>query len=130
MITKRKAFAYITRGNDLLLFRHLDFPEAGLQVPAGTVEEGETPPIAALREAAEETGLDELTLIEYLGYQERDMSDYGKAEIHQRYFYHLYFEGETPPRWQHIEGDPSDGTTHSIRLELFWVRLAVWLDHL
>ena len=33
----KKVFAYITNQNRLLVFRHLDFPEAGIQVPAGTV---------------------------------------------------------------------------------------------
>jgi 8-oxo-dGTP pyrophosphatase MutT (NUDIX family) len=36
----------------------LDHPNAGIQVPAGTVEEGEAPEAAAVREAMEETGLD------------------------------------------------------------------------
>ena len=36
-----KAFAYITRDDELLVFRHVDSPEAGIQVPAGTIEPGE-----------------------------------------------------------------------------------------
>lgn len=55
---KDKVLAYITHGNRLLVFRHPHAPEAGIQVPAGTVEEGEDPGTAVLREAAEETGLD------------------------------------------------------------------------
>ncbi len=39
--TLKKVFAYITRGDKLLVFRHADFPEAGIQVPAGTAKEGE-----------------------------------------------------------------------------------------
>jgi ADP-ribose pyrophosphatase YjhB (NUDIX family) len=53
----RKVFAYITQGNRLLVFRHADFPEAGLQVPAGTVRLDERPEDAVLREAFEETGV-------------------------------------------------------------------------
>ena len=34
---KQKAFAYITHGNRLLVFRHVHHPEAGVQVPVGTV---------------------------------------------------------------------------------------------
>lgn len=53
-----------TQGRDLLLFEH---PFAGIQFPAGTVEDGETPEVAARREAAEETGLGGLVLAGLLG---------------------------------------------------------------
>jgi 8-oxo-dGTP pyrophosphatase MutT (NUDIX family) len=44
--------------DELLLLYH---PYAGIQLPAGTVELGEDPSAAALREAQEETGLTDLT---------------------------------------------------------------------
>jgi ADP-ribose pyrophosphatase YjhB (NUDIX family) len=40
-----------------LVFAHRDFPEAGIQVPAGTVAPGEAPEAAAWRELLEESGL-------------------------------------------------------------------------
>ena len=40
---KQKALVYITWGDKLLVFSHPDFPEAGIQVPAGTIEPGEEP---------------------------------------------------------------------------------------
>jgi 8-oxo-dGTP pyrophosphatase MutT (NUDIX family) len=52
-----KVFAYTTNQNRLLVFRHRDFPKAGIQVPAGTVQINEELPAAVLREAYEETGL-------------------------------------------------------------------------
>ncbi len=71
-----KVTAFITRpsadgrpsaeGHDLLLFEH---PYAGIQIPAGTVEEGETPEAAAFREAFEETGLDKFSFHQHLGSQ-------------------------------------------------------------
>jgi 8-oxo-dGTP pyrophosphatase MutT (NUDIX family) len=63
-----KVTAFITRkwnsDPELLLFKH---PHAGIQIPAGTVETGETPEEAVLREASEETGLSDLTISHYLG---------------------------------------------------------------
>ena len=49
MFVRSKVLAYVTRGDELLVFRHRDFPAAGLQVPAGAIEEGEDPQDAALR---------------------------------------------------------------------------------
>lgn len=43
MRTIDKAFAYITRADQLLVFEHVDVPRAGVQVPAGTVKAGEPP---------------------------------------------------------------------------------------
>lgn len=54
-------------GHEVLLFRH---PTAGVQVPAGTMEEGEEPEAAALREGQEESGLSSLAILRYLGTQE------------------------------------------------------------
>ena len=63
-----KVTTFITRktsaGPELLLFEH---PTSGIQIPAGTVEPGERPERAALREAAEETALGELILLADLG---------------------------------------------------------------
>lgn len=120
---KRKAFAYITHQQKLLVFRHPYAPEAGIQVPAGTIEEGEAPEKAALREAYEETGLAGLVLDGFLGEHERDMADFGREELHHRYFYHLRCQGQPPIRWRHKERFPSDGSEPPI-FEFFWAPLA------
>ena len=83
-----KVVVYITRGDLLLVFTHPDFPEAGLQVPAGTVEVGEAPADAARREAHEETGLERLSGWTFLGERERDMRDFGRDEVQRRFFFH------------------------------------------
>lgn len=119
---KRKAFAYITWGDTLLVFSHPDFPEAGIQVPAGTIEPGEDPEAAALREAFEETGLAGLTLVAPLGEQVRDVTALGKVEAHHRYFFHLRCT-ESPPRtWRHWEEFPSDGSER-VAFDFFWAPL-------
>ena len=63
-----KVTAFVVRptpaGGDLLLFRH---PDAGIQIPAGSVDEGEEPLHAAVRETAEETGLTGVRLLGELG---------------------------------------------------------------
>ena len=68
-LMKQKVVCYIVRDGQLLVFRHLDEPwdESGLQVPAGTIEPGETPEVAAVREASEETGLTALRLVRKVG---------------------------------------------------------------
>ena len=63
----RKAFAYITHNNRLLIFSHPLEPSAGLQVPAGSMLDGEVPEAAALREAREETGLEDLRVVRFSG---------------------------------------------------------------
>ncbi len=121
---KHKVFAYITHQHHLLVFRHPDAPEAGIQVPAGTVEEHERAEDAVLREAFEETGWPDLTLNCFLGEQERDMSDCGRDEVHHRRFYHLCCHGHPPTTWRHEERSPSDTSAHQpILFEFFWAAL-------
>ena len=61
MEIKRKVLAYITKDDHderkILVFEHKDHPEAGLQVPGGTIEEDESLIDALFREIEEETGI-------------------------------------------------------------------------
>jgi 8-oxo-dGTP pyrophosphatase MutT (NUDIX family) len=52
-----KVVIYLVHRGHLLMFEHPDAPEAGLQVPAGTVQAGEELLVAAHRELLEETGI-------------------------------------------------------------------------
>ncbi len=117
-----KAVAYITWNQRLLVFEHPGIPEAGIQVPGGTIHPGESPGQAALREAEEESGLAGLQLRSLLGVAEVDQSPWGMDAIHRRYFYHLVYDGDAPEHWEHLELDPSDGSPDPIRLEFYWVR--------
>lgn len=106
----RKALAYVTAGTRLLLLVHPDHPEAGIQVPAGTIRSGEEPGDAALREAQEESELRDLVLGSLLGREIFDMRPFGKAERQERWFWHVLVEGIPPERWTHTEEDPADGS--------------------
>jgi 8-oxo-dGTP diphosphatase len=121
----RKVVAYIVRAGMLLVFVHPDddsFDESGVQVPAGTVRDGETPDLAVLREAHEETGLTGLRIRRYLGAGEYDMRPYAD-EVHVRHYYHLDIDAaEVPARWFTYER--GDGDDEPIRFELYWLPLA------
>ena len=94
----RKAFAYITRDERLLVLAHLDNPEVGLQVPSGTLHDGEEPAIGVVREAREETGFSGISVVRALG---SIHSHWGvRAEIHG---FHLVFSEPVPERWEHGE---------------------------
>jgi 8-oxo-dGTP diphosphatase len=116
-----KVVAYITLGERLLILSHPEHPEAGIQVPSGTVEEGGPPRDAVLREAQEETGLVGLEIRSYLGSRDYDMSCFGALGVQKWHFYHLEFRGESPERWRHCELRPSDGSPGPIEFELSWV---------
>lgn len=118
-----KVVAYITHRGRLLVFRHTQVPEAGIQVPAGTVEPGEDPALAVLREAEEESGLNQFSNPRFLGQDTLDLAPYGKQGTVRRWFYHLEAQGEFPERWLHDERHPSDGDDAVIEFELFWVPL-------
>lgn len=120
---KQKVFAYITNADRLLVFRHPFAPEAGIQVPAGTVERDEEPAAAVIREAREETGLGNLVFASFLGRQVCDMSDFGRGEVHLRYFFHLLCPGNPPATWRHQECFPSEGGPDPITFDFFWVPL-------
>lgn len=117
-----KVVAYITKGDCLLVFRHVR-EDAGLQVPAGTLESGESPADGCLREAREETGLHGLELRRFLGRRDYDMSKYGLAETHRRQYYHLECMDDAPEVWRHFEDDPSRGPCERIEFELYWAKL-------
>ncbi|HEX9133526.1 MAG TPA: NUDIX domain-containing protein [Ktedonobacteraceae bacterium] len=67
---KDKVFAYITHRKRLLVFIHPFAPEAGIQVPAGSIKANERTEAAVLREAFEETGLSDLIVDGFLGEHE------------------------------------------------------------
>lgn len=122
-----KVVAYVTRnigsGGELLVFTHRDYPEAGLQVPAGTVEEGEGIEAALLREVEEESGLTSLKISRKLGVYNWVHPTNGR--LHVRHVFHLTAPYETPEQWQWVE--TSGGEVSELEGYVFcfrWVSLA------
>lgn len=120
---KQKVYAYLVRqsgsGPELLVFDHVDFPEAGTQVPGGTLDPGESPEEGVLRELFEESGVGGARLVRKLGafpWWAEHLSVW-----HQRHVYHLENAGDLPVHWLHIvsagEGDKG------LRFRFYWIPL-------
>ena len=71
-----KVTAFVTRERDglreMLVFKH---PNAGIQIPAGTVEWGENPETAVMREVREETGIQLVKIEKSLGCIENELAE-------------------------------------------------------
>lgn len=104
MEIKRKVLAYITKDEHaerkLLVFEHKDHPEAGLQVPGGTIEEDELLIDALYREIEEETGIrrEQLQLNGKVN-KKNYFPENRKDIIHERNIFHLTFIGEDETEW-------------------------------
>lgn len=100
----RKAVAYITRLNgnrkQVLVFEHQGRPEAGVQVPAGTVESNESVEEAVVREVKEEAGLNFSGKLKYLGEFNWHRAD--RKEVHLRNIFHLKFDAHLKDEWFHL----------------------------
>lgn len=93
----------------ILLFRH---PQAGVQLVKGTIEQGETPARAALRELAEESGLSTAEIVD-------DLGCWDSAHHGQIWSFHLcQAGGPLPEQWSHQTLDD-----HGHLFEFFWASL-------
>lgn len=120
---KRKAYAYVLRagstGADVLVFTHRDHPEAGVQVPKGSIEPDESPADAARREALEEVGLSALTFLGAVGHDSWRDADGAEQE---RHFYAFRAPADVPSSWEHrvTQGEEDAGLV----LRCAWMPLA------
>ena len=124
---QRKVYAYILREGcikrQLLVFTHVDLPEAGIQVPGGSVEIGEEYKFAAEREVEEETGLKDLLCERKLGEVRRDLRGFGLHEVHHRHYFQFSCLNCDKDEWIGFEETPSDGSQGPIAFKFFWVDL-------
>ncbi|MBB4825529.1 8-oxo-dGTP pyrophosphatase MutT (NUDIX family) [Sporosarcina luteola] len=114
MEVKRKVLAYITKGVQdnlkLLVFEHKGNPEAGIQVPGGTIEEDELLIDALYREVEEETGIprERLELVGKL----HKKNHYPKNQndvIYERNIFHLAYTGSQEEAWENcVHSDGKD----------------------
>jgi 8-oxo-dGTP pyrophosphatase MutT (NUDIX family) len=116
-----KVLAYITRdgsaGKEVLVFRHRHHPDAGIQVPGGTVEPGEDLIAALHREVEEETGLTGLQVVGQLA-QARFFAAW-RDEWQERNVFHLEAPSELASSWLHVvtAGEEDKG----LHLDCFWL---------
>ncbi|MFD5204640.1 NUDIX domain-containing protein [Streptomyces sp. NPDC058375] len=107
---RARVAAYVIRRHPspaLLVFDHLDFPEAGTQVPAGGIVRGEDPERAVLREVAEETGLTGARVVRRIAVDERPHPETGQPR--RTAFLLLDAPPDGPVEWEHrVRGDGAD----------------------
>ncbi|UEP37709.1 NUDIX domain-containing protein [Burkholderia ambifaria] len=111
MKTKNKVLVYLTWRDRLLTFIQPRFPEAGRHVVAGTLEPGEMPIAAALRELREESGIDNAEVVRVLGNYFYSMTKFGRSEIQHRHVVHVRVNDAIAMKacWTHFEATPSTG---------------------
>jgi 8-oxo-dGTP pyrophosphatase MutT (NUDIX family) len=118
---RKRANLLITREHQdkqwVLIFRQIHpIPEPDfLQTPGGTIEPEEDPLHAALREAYEETGLQDFSQVELIGqtlFEEYD-------EMVHIHAFHMVFTGTAPDTWDHQVG--GKGLDKDMVFRLWWV---------
>jgi len=100
----------------------LDYPahEVGVQVPAGSIREGENKMAAALREIEEETCRKGFVITAYLGHAFYDISPY-RNEVQERFFFRASAPALIEEKWLGCESH--DGEAPPTRFEFFWIPL-------
>jgi len=120
--------AYVTRAvegrRELLVFDQPAFPDAGTQVPAGRIDEGELLVEGLFRELHEEAGLDRARLVRELDWPDGFLA-WSQYEHHA---FELALDGETADHWDHVVlGDGDDaGYVFRFRWEPIDPLLRLW----
>ena len=119
-----KVLSYITRNKNaqpqLLVFEHESIPEAGIQVPAGTVDKDELLEEAILREVEEEVGLQDVKIkckLISLNYFHKKRKKY-----HQRNYFWLETKEHLPDIFTHkVTAGEED---KNMKFKFFWISIA------
>lgn len=109
----RRSYGFLTHGDRLCVFDHVEHAEAGTQVPGGGVDLGESMLDGALREVREETGFEAEVL------QQLDTIHDAEADAFVSAF-RMRFTGPVPETWDHGEFSYAEPIAFRFR----WVRIA------
>jgi 8-oxo-dGTP pyrophosphatase MutT (NUDIX family) len=103
---RQRVLVYVERADGLLVFDHRGDPEAGTQVPAGGVGEGEDLVEAARREVREETGVELAGTFTLLGSHEH-LDGLGRPAL--THVFRVDAPADLPSAWEHrVGGDGED----------------------
>ena len=120
-----KAYAYVTRERsgrkELLVFRHPN-PEAGIQVPKGTIDPSESPAEGVFRELEEESGLTHQAIerVHMLRADRWRDADPPEHPWTIRYFFVLE-TNDARDGWQHTV--TGDGEDRGMVFDYYWAPL-------
>jgi len=118
-----KIVAYITReterGMELLVLRHPRHWKNPIQVPQGTVENGEAVITALWRELEEETGRSDFTLVRQVA-QVPFYADW-RDEHQERHVFHLVASPDIPDTWAYVV--TAGKSDKDLTFEFFWMPL-------
>ncbi len=117
---EQKVVAYLVRARpaltELLVFEHTD-ENAGVQVPKGTIDKGETPEQALLRELSEEAGIDNVRNLTQLD----TMIHRDEKEPEEWHLFAGIVDPTTPDIWDHrVTGAGDDA---GLRFRYYWLPL-------
>lgn len=116
-----KVVAYITdpsRTGHVLVFEHDNkWSEAGIQVPAGTVNPSEPIEAALFREIGEESGLSNLRIVEKI--DQYVMFRNTHSQFNRRHVFLLATESSLPEKWSHSVG--GDGIDTGMNFHFYWM---------
>jgi ADP-ribose pyrophosphatase YjhB (NUDIX family) len=105
-LLRHRVVVYVEREDGLLVFDHRDHPEAGTQVPAGGLNEGEGLIEAVMREVHEETGVHITTQPKLLGTHDH-LDGLGQPAL--SHFFTVDAPPGLPRSWQYVvAGDGGD----------------------